>query len=76
MKIVKQKDKFNQFNIENLTLARLNQILVALELSKKTGLLTFAGNQLLEALNNQIASQSYLKNLKTIQQNRLCDKTK
>jgi hypothetical protein len=61
MKIVKQKNKFNQYNIENLTLARLNQILVSLEYLKKHGLLTFAGNSLLEALNNQVKNQSYNK---------------
>jgi hypothetical protein len=61
MKIAKQKNKFNQYNIENLTLARLNQILIALEFTKNKGLLTFAGNQLLEALNSQISSKSYLK---------------
>jgi len=61
MKIVKQKDKLNQYNIENLTLARLLQINLSLEYTKKHGLLTFAGNRLLESLNNQIKSKSYLK---------------
>jgi hypothetical protein len=61
MKIVKQKEKFNQYNIENLTLARLNQILIALDYVKSKGLLTFAGNTLIESLNNQIKNQSYNK---------------
>jgi hypothetical protein len=53
MKIVKQSKKANQFNIENLTLARLLQILYGLEYLKSKGLLTFAGVQLLTALNSQ-----------------------
>ena len=61
MRIVKQKEKFNQFNIENLTLARLNQIILSLEYTKQKGLLTFAGCQLLESLENQIKNKSYLK---------------
>ena len=61
MKIVKQAYKYNQFNIENLTLERLNQILLSLEYTKSKGLLTFAGCQLLESLNAQIKNKSYLK---------------
>ena len=76
MKIVKQKDKYNQFNIEGLTLARLNQVLVALEFSKKSEILNFSGLQLLDNLNNIVASQSDLKILKNIKQNTSCDKTK
>jgi hypothetical protein len=53
MKIVKQKDKFNQFNIENLTMARVLSIIHALEYCNSKGLTTTAGSQLLEALNNQ-----------------------
>ena len=53
MKIVKQKGKHNQFNIENLTLARTLQIILALEFCNKKGLGTRAGAQLLEALNAQ-----------------------
>lgn len=61
MRIVKQKEKFNQYNIENLTLARLNQILIALDYTKKKGLLTFAGVQLIDALNEQVKHNSYNK---------------
>lgn len=53
MKIVRQKDKYNQFNIENLTLARVLDIMNALEYCRKKGLLTTSGSQLLEALNAQ-----------------------
>ncbi len=53
MKIVKQKEKFNQFNIENLTLSRVLGIMNALEYCHKKGLTTRADGMLLEALNNQ-----------------------
>lgn len=52
MKIVKQ-EKFNQFNIENLTLARVLVIINALDFIQKKGLLTTQGTQLLNALNSQ-----------------------
>lgn len=53
MKIIKQKNKFNQFNIENLTIARTLAIILALEHCKNQGLLNVAGEQLLESLNKQ-----------------------
>jgi len=53
MKITKQDNKFNQFNIENLTVARVLSIINALEYCHKQGLTTKAGEQLLEALKSQ-----------------------
>jgi hypothetical protein len=53
MKIVKQSDQFNQFNIEGLTLGRVLSIINALEHSKQNNLLNTAGGQLLESLKKQ-----------------------
>ena len=52
MKITKQ-DKYNQFSIENLTLARVLSIINALEYCNKKELTTLAGSQLLKALKQQ-----------------------
>lgn len=54
MKIVKQKEKHNQFNIENLTLARVLSIITALDYCKQKGLTTKAGTQLIDALYGQM----------------------
>ena len=54
MKIVKQKEKHNQFNIENLTLARVLSIINALDYCKSKGITTTAGNQLIIALYGQM----------------------
>lgn len=53
MRITKQIGKPNQFNIENLTLARVLSIINALEYCKSKGLTTRAGTQLVDALNAQ-----------------------
>ena len=53
MKIVKQSNKINQFNIENMTMARVLSVINSLEYCQKQGLITTAGSQLLESLNNQ-----------------------
>jgi len=53
MKITKQAGKHNQFNIENLTLARVLSIINALEYCESKGLTTRAATQLVDALNAQ-----------------------
>lgn len=53
MKIVKQKNKPNYFNIENLTLARVLDIMNALEYCHRKSLITRSGSELLKALNLQ-----------------------
>ena len=53
MRITKQTGKHNQFNIENLTLARVLSITNALKYCKSKGLTTYAGSRLLEALEAQ-----------------------
>lgn len=54
MRITKQVGKHNQFNIENLTLAMTLGIINALEYCKGKGLTTYAGTQLVDALNAQL----------------------
>lgn len=55
MKIVKQKDQFNRFNIENMTMARVLSIINSLEYCEQKGVLQSAGSQLLASLKSQEA---------------------
>lgn len=53
MKVVKQANKPNMFNLENLTLARVIDIMLALEHVGSKGLLTVSGQQLLQAIEGR-----------------------
>lgn len=54
MKIVKQKN-FNQFNIENMTLAKVLAVINALTYVQSKGLVNKTGADLINSLNNQLA---------------------
>lgn len=53
MKIVKQ-NKHNQFNIENMTLAKVLAVINALTFLQAKGLANKAGTDLINSLNNQL----------------------
>ena len=53
MKIVKQADNHNQYNTENLTMARVLTIIISLEKCREKGTLSNIGIQLLESLEKQ-----------------------